>query len=100
MGDANLPLGGTAIKPVAKEDHKHKLFTIFIFTIMCILLEDFVLHFIVFMKRAQAGWDRTGWEAFRYMIYDGENGTILTRFLRKVQTKETSPSRTPFPGLR
>jgi len=41
MGDANLPLGGTAIKP--------------------------------------AGWDRTGWEAFRYMIYDGENGTILTR---------------------
>ena len=33
------------------------------------------------------GWDRTGWEAFRYMIYDGENGTILTRFLRKVQTK-------------
>ena len=58
------------------------------------LLEDFGLNFIVFMKRAQAGWDRTGWEAFRYMIYDGENGTILTRFLRKVQTKETSPSRT------
>ena len=50
-------------------------------------MEDFVLHFIVFMKRAQVGWDRTGWEAFRYMIFDGENGTILTRFLRKVQTK-------------
>ena len=50
-------------------------------------MEDFVLHFIVFMKRGQVGWDRTGWEAFRYMIYDGENGTILTRFLRKVQTK-------------
>ena len=50
------------------------------------ILKDFVLNF-VFMKRAQVGWDRTGWEAFRYMIFDGENGTILTRFLRKVQTK-------------
>jgi len=25
------------------------------------------------------GWDRTGWEAFRYMLFDPENGTILTR---------------------
>ena len=36
MGDANLPLGGTAIKPVDKENRKHKLFTIFIFNIICI----------------------------------------------------------------
>jgi len=25
------------------------------------------------------GWDRTGWEAFRYMLFDPDNGTILTR---------------------
>jgi len=25
------------------------------------------------------GWDRTGWEAFRYMLFDPSNGTILTR---------------------
>lgn len=63
---------------------------------MYTILEDFVLKFIVFMKRAQVGWDRTGWEAFRYMIYDGENGTILTRCVRKVQTKEISPSTAPL----
>ena len=49
------------------------------------------------MKRAQVGWDRTGWEAFRYMIYDGENGTILTRFFIKVQTKrDITIENTPF----
>merc|ERR1712098_831359 len=26
-----------------------------------------------------AGWDRTGWEAFRYFLYDPDNGTILSR---------------------
>jgi len=25
------------------------------------------------------GWDRSGWEAFRYMLFDPSNGTILTR---------------------
>jgi len=25
------------------------------------------------------GWDRTGWEAFRYFLYDPDNGTILSR---------------------
>jgi len=40
-GEAPVPLGGTAIKPV--------------------------------------GWDRTGWEAFKYMLYDPDNGTVLTR---------------------
>jgi len=25
------------------------------------------------------GWDRTGWEAFKYMLFDPDNGTILTR---------------------
>jgi len=25
------------------------------------------------------GWDRTGWEAFKYLLYDPENGTVLTR---------------------
>lgn len=25
------------------------------------------------------GWDRSGWEAFRYMLFDPQNGTILTR---------------------
>ena len=25
------------------------------------------------------GWDRTGWEAFRYFIYDPDKGTILSR---------------------
>jgi len=25
------------------------------------------------------GWDRTGWEAFKYILYDPANGTILTR---------------------
>jgi len=25
------------------------------------------------------GWDRTGWEAFRYFIYDPDNGTVLSR---------------------
>ena len=25
------------------------------------------------------GWDRTGWEAFRYFIYDPNNGTVLSR---------------------
>jgi len=25
------------------------------------------------------GWDRTGWEAFRYFLYDPDNGTFLSR---------------------
>jgi len=25
------------------------------------------------------GWDRTGWEAFKYILFDPDNGTILTR---------------------
>jgi len=25
------------------------------------------------------GWDRTGWEAFRYMLYDPDTGEVLTR---------------------
>lgn len=25
------------------------------------------------------GWDRTGWEAFKYMLYDHEKGEVLTR---------------------
>ena len=25
------------------------------------------------------GWDRTGWEAFRYMIYNPDTGEVLTR---------------------
>jgi len=25
------------------------------------------------------GWDRTGWEAFKYLLFDADNGTILTR---------------------
>ena len=25
------------------------------------------------------GWDRTGWEAFRYFLYDPDKGTILSR---------------------
>jgi len=25
------------------------------------------------------GWDRTGWEAFKYMLCDPQKGTILTR---------------------
>eukprot|EP00088_Acartia_fossae_P069657 TRINITY_DN9156_c0_g1_i6.p1 TRINITY_DN9156_c0_g1~~TRINITY_DN9156_c0_g1_i6.p1 ORF type:complete len:330 (-),score=128.39 TRINITY_DN9156_c0_g1_i6:402-1391(-) len=25
------------------------------------------------------GWDRTGWEAFRYMLYDPDTGKVLTR---------------------
>lgn len=25
------------------------------------------------------GWDRTGWEAFRYFLYDPDNGTVLSR---------------------
>ena len=25
------------------------------------------------------GWDRTGWEAFKYMLYDPSTGAILTR---------------------
>lgn len=25
------------------------------------------------------GWDRSGWEAFKYMLFDPDNGTILTR---------------------
>ena len=27
----------------------------------------------------QVGWDRTGWEAFKYMLCDPQKGTILTR---------------------
>jgi sodium/potassium-transporting ATPase subunit beta len=41
MAEANINLGGTAIKPV--------------------------------------GWDRTGWEAFQYLLYDPDAGTVLTR---------------------
>merc|ERR1712130_1029825 len=25
------------------------------------------------------GWDRTGWEAFRYMLYNPDTGEVLTR---------------------
>jgi hypothetical protein len=25
------------------------------------------------------GWDRTGWEAFKYLLYDPSTGAILTR---------------------
>ena len=38
----------------------------------------------------QVGWDRTGWEAFKYMLFDPDNGTILTRCNLKYKYKGRS----------
>ena len=43
--------------------------------------------FYIFNTMPQVGWDRTGWEAFKYMLFDPDNGTILTRCNLKYKGK-------------
>ena len=73
MADANQPLGGTAIKPVSGFHSKEISSIIENASFMF----DPIFHILNTMP--QVGWDRTGWEAFKYMLFDPDNGTILTR---------------------
>ena len=43
---------------------------------------------------SQVGWDRTGWEAFKYMLFDPDNGTILTRCDTNTNTNQTKNTNT------
>ena len=47
----------------------------------------------------QVGWDRTGWEAFKYMLFDPDNGTILTRCNLKYKGKYKYTSKLKFTNL-
>ena len=90
MGDTDRALGGTAIKPVGQIYHRH----------ICDTLKKYITWEVLASNQegdtsniwetftewrwkinfmTQVGWDRTGWEAFKYMLFDPENGTILTR---------------------
>ena len=96
MADANQPLGGTAIKPVCGFhilyiDHLSYLF-IHIFYIW-----SHLYHICNTMP--QVGWDRTGWEAFKYMLFDPDNGTILTRCDLKYKGKSKFTSKLKFTNL-
>ena len=47
----------------------------------------------------QVGWDRTGWEAFKYMLFDPDNGTILTRCDTNTNTNANTNTYTNTEGL-
>ena len=55
--------------------------------------------FHIFNTMPQVGWDRTGWEAFKYMLFDPDNGTILTRCNLKYKGKYRYTSKLKFTNL-
>ena len=50
-----------------------------IFIIFDILMNIIFVDIYYIYMIHQVGWDRTGWEAFKYMLCDPQKGTILTR---------------------
>ena len=86
MADANQPLGGTAIKPV----RYHMAY-----------MKEYILGKVTDYQLChgyQVGWDRTGWEAFKYMLFDPDNGTILTRCRRRKYKKNANVAEPPYLG--